>query len=180
MNTLDIIIGIILILFALAGYRKGLIIEAFYLASLIIGIYGAMYFSDFMAGALANIINVKAEYMALIAFIITFILFVIVIRNIGRLIKNIIDAIYLGFIDKIGGFVFGTLKGALIISIVIMLLNNMNLSDSINKDTRDKSFLYSKVENVANTLYKNHDLIEESINNSFNKGVEAIEEILDN
>ena len=46
MNVLDLIIGIILILFAIAGLRKGLIIEAFYLASFIVGIYCAMYFSD--------------------------------------------------------------------------------------------------------------------------------------
>ena len=61
MNILDIIIGIILILFAFSGFRKGLILEAFYLASYIIGVYGALYFSDMMTSWLSELIKVQPE-----------------------------------------------------------------------------------------------------------------------
>ena len=57
MNVLDIIIGIILLIFALAGLRKGIIVEAFYLASFVVGIYGAMFFSDAMSDWLSDLIN---------------------------------------------------------------------------------------------------------------------------
>lgn len=179
MNILDIIIGVILLLFALAGLRKGLIIEAFYLASIIIGIYGAMFFSDAMSDWLSEVINVAPEYLALVAFIITFIIFLIIIRFLGRMISGLIEAIHLGFIDKIGGFVFGLIKGALLLSILIMTLNIFNIGELVDKDTRKNSALYTHVENIANTLYKNHELIEESMERSFDKGLDFFEDGLD-
>ena len=107
MNVLDLVIGVILLIFAIAGLRKGLIIEAFYLASFIVGIYGAMYFSDVVADWMAGFVDVGKEYLAVIAFIVTFILFVVLIRFLGRLVSGLVDAISLGFLDKIGGFFFG-------------------------------------------------------------------------
>ena len=179
MNILDIIIGIVLLLFALAGLRKGLIIEAFYLASIIVGIYGAMYFSDAMSEWLSELINVAPEYLALIAFIITFIVFMIIIRMLGRIISGLVEAIHLGFIDKIGGFVFGVIKGALLLSILIMILNIFSDGEIINRDTRKDSALYPHIENIANTLYKNQELIEESMERSFDKGKDFFEEGFD-
>lgn len=179
MNILDIIIGIVLLLFAFAGLRKGLIIEAFYLASIIIGLYGAMFFSDAMSNWLAEVINVEPQYLALVAFILTFILFIVLIRFVGRIIRGLVEAIHLGFIDKIGGFIFGIVKGALLLSILIMVLNIFNISDAINNDTRKNSVLYPRIENIANTLYSNHEIIEDSMQKSFNKGMDFFEDGLD-
>ena len=123
MNVLDLIIGIILILFAISGLRKGLIIEAFYLASFIVGIYGAMYFSDWVASWLADFVDAALDYLTIIAFIITFVIFVVLTRFIGRLVSDFVSAIYLGFFDKIGGFLFGILKGGLILSVIILIMN---------------------------------------------------------
>lgn len=176
MNILDIIIGVVLIIFALSGLRKGLIIEAFYLASYIVGIYGAMFFSDTVSDWIADAIHVSQEYLALIAFILTFIIFMIVIRYLGRLISSVVEAIHLGFVDKIGGFVFGILKGALLVSICIMALNIFGVGDVINKDLRKESFLYTQTENVANTLYNNQELVKESMRRSFDKGFDIIDD----
>lgn len=179
MNVLDIVIGIVLLLFAFAGLRKGLIIEAFYLASFVIGVYGAMFFSDAMSDWLSDLIDVAPEYLSLIAFILTFILFMVLIRYLGRLISNLVEAISLGFIDKIGGFVFGAVKGALLVSILIMLLNVFNVSDAIDKSLRKNSKLYTFTEEIANFLYKNHDLVKDSMEKSFNKGKDIIEDVIE-
>jgi membrane protein required for colicin V production len=179
MNLLDLIIGVILILFALAGLRKGLIIEAFYLASIVIGIYGAMFFSDVMAEWISELINVKEEYLALIAFILTFIVFMILIRFLGRVISNLISTIHLGFIDKIGGIVFGLLKGALLVSVLIMVLNIFGISDVIDEKTKDKSILYGYTEQIANVIYKNQDMIKDSMEKSFEKGIDVIEDVIE-
>lgn len=179
MNIIDIIIGVLLIIFALAGCKKGLVIEAFYLASFIIGIYFALYFSDMLSAVLSKIFDCKPEYMALIAFILLFVMVTALIRYIGRLIKDVVDAISLGLFDKIGGFVFGLLKGVLLITILIMLLNNTGLSNKVNREELQKSILYANIEYISNFLYDNHELINESINNSLNKGAEAIENMME-
>lgn len=186
MNILDIIIGIILVVFALAGLRKGVIMEAFYLASIVIGIYGAMFFSDAVADWLSDMINVAPEYLALVAFILTFIVFMVLIRFLGNMIAIIVETLCLGFVDKIGGAIFGIIKGALLISVLIMVLNIFNIGDVISKKTRDNSLLYPIVEDITNLLYENHTLVEESMERSFEQGkdffeqgIEKIEDVIE-
>lgn len=165
MNILDLIIGIILLLFAISGLRKGIIIEAFYLASLVIGVYGAMYFSDVVAGWLYNIIDKGAEFISVVAFVLTFVIFVVLIRLLGRLISELISAISLGFLDKLGGFFFGILKGALLVSVIIMLFNVFGITNMINKDLRENSILYTTTEHIATVLYDNHRVLTENNTN---------------
>lgn len=171
MNVLDLIIGIILILFAIVGLRKGLIIEAFYLASFIIGIYGAMYFSDIVADWMGGFVEVGKEYLAVIAFIVTFIIFVVLIRFLGRLVSRLVDAISLGFFDKLGGFFFGVIKGALIVSIIIMIMNIFGITSLINKDLRRGSVLYTYTESIASMLYKNHEVVKGSMAENLNNDI---------
>ena len=131
MNFLDIIIAIILFFFAYAGLRNGFIKEAFALAAFFVGIYGAMYFSDFTAETLSKFINISTNTLGIIAFIITFIVLAIIIYLIGRLISSLVEALQLGFFDKLGGFVFGVAKGALLLSILILVLKFFCFNDII-------------------------------------------------
>lgn len=174
MSVLDLIIGVILLIFAITGLRKGLIIEAFYLASFIVGIYGAMFFSDAVAAWMSGFIKSNNDIVAIIAFIITFIGVLFLVRLVGRLISRLVEAISLGFIDKIGGFLFGAMKGALIVSIFIMIMNVLGFSSIVDNVKKD-SFLYPHTEAIANILYKNHDVVKESIDNSFEKIENVIE-----
>ncbi len=166
MNILDLIIGIFLLLFAIAGLRKGLIIESFYLASFIVGIFGAMYFSDWVASWLAGFVDAALDYLTVIAFIITFILFVILTRFLGRIVSDIVAAVSLGFFDKIGGFLFGILKGGLILSVLILIMNIFGITNLISTDIKKNSFLYPHIEEIANILYKNHEIVKDSMKNS--------------
>ena len=90
MNYLDIIIAIVLFLFGFKGYRKGLIIEVVTLLAFGVGIYGAMHFSDFTAAHLQEVMEINPKYLNTIAFVLTFILLVIVVNLIGRAMTNII------------------------------------------------------------------------------------------
>ena len=96
MNYLDIIIAIVLFLFGFKGYRKGLIIEVVTLLAFGVGIYGAMHFSDFTAAHLQEVIEINPKYLNTIAFVLTFVLLVIVVNLIGRAVTNIIKAMTSG------------------------------------------------------------------------------------
>ena len=101
MNYLDIIIGIILIIFALGGLRNGIIREAFSLAAFIGGIYGAVKLSDVVGNWLGKIINVSPEMMSVISFIVVFIALALIINWLGNMIAELVESINLGFIDII-------------------------------------------------------------------------------
>ena len=159
MNYLDIIIAIILLIFGFKGLRKGLIIEVVTLVAFGVGIYGAMHFSDFTSERLQDFMEINPKYLNTIAFVLTFIILVVVVNLIGRLISRAIKSLNLGFFDKLGGFVFGVLKGVLLCSTFVLVLNNLQWTGIIKEKVRKESFLYTYVEKTVPYLYKGFDLV---------------------
>ena len=178
MNYLDIIIGIILIIFALGGLKNGIIREAFSLAAFICGIYGAMKLSDYVGKWLGEIINVSQEWMQVISFIVVFIALALLINWLGNLLADLISSLSLGFVDKIGGFVFGIAKGFLLIGVLILLLDFFGIKDVLNEETCEKSKLYNTSEKVATWIYENKDGWIEKLNQGYKKVEQEVEEIL--
>lgn len=163
MNYLDIIIAIIFFLFGFKGLRKGLIIEVVTLLAFGVGICGAMHFSDFTAEHLVEVIEVDAKYLNIIAFVLTFILLVIVVNLIGRAISKLVESMNLGFWDRLGGFLFGVAKGVLLCSLLVLVLNNLQLTGLVKEDVKKESKLYPYVEQTVPYLYKGFDLVREAV-----------------
>ncbi len=154
LNLLDILILIPLLLFAWKGYKKGLIIEVTTLAALVLGLYFAFFFSDFAAGMLTSSFNISEQYLGILSFVATFIGVVILVLAVGKILEKFIDVLMLGFLNKLAGAVFGALKGALYVSILIFLINYLDSGRSIIKrDAAASSYLYGPVESFAPMLY---------------------------
>ena len=163
MNYLDITIAIILFLFGFKGFRKGLVVEVVTLLAFGVGIYGAMHFSDFTAEHLQEVMNIDPKYLNTVAFVLTFILLVIVVNIIGRLVKNMIKALNLGFFDRLGGFLVGVAKGVLLCSTLVLVLNNFQLMGMVKEEVKKESKLYPYLEQTVPYLYKGFDLVKETI-----------------
>lgn len=163
MNYLDIIIAVILFLFGFKGLRKGLIIEVVTLLAFGVGIYGAMHFSDFTAKHLVDFVEVNPKYLDTIAFILTFVLLVIAVNLIGRVVSNAVKAMNLGFFDRLGGFVFGVAKGVLLCSVLVLVLNNLQVFGLIKDEVKEKSYLYPYVEQTVPYLYQGFDLVKDFV-----------------
>lgn len=159
MNYLDIIIAIILFLFGWRGLRKGLIREVVALLAFGAGIYGAMHFSDFTAAHLQDFMEIKPQYLNTVAFVLTFIILVVLVNLIGQLITKAVKSLNLGFFDKLGGFLFGVLKGVLLCSTIVLVLNNLRWTGIVKEEVRQGSFLYKHVEKTVPYLYKGFDLV---------------------
>ena len=163
MNYLDIIIAVILFLFGWKGWRKGLIIEVVTLLAFGVGIYGAMHFSDFTAHHLQEVMTIDPKYLNTIAFVLTFILLVIVVNLVGRLVTRAVRAMNLGFFNKLGGFLFGAAKGVLLCSTFVLVLNNLQFMGLVKEEVKKGSYLYPYVEKTVPYLYKGFDLVKETI-----------------
>ena len=74
MNYIDLVFGIILIIAAIQGFRKGFIVELASLAALVLGIWGAIKFSDWTAGFISRTTSFHSDHLSTIAFVITFII----------------------------------------------------------------------------------------------------------
>ena len=77
---------------------------------LILGIWGAIKFSAFTAEKLYDYFDMTGQYVGIIAFLITFGIIVVIIHFIGILADKIVNAVSLGFVNRLLGIVFGLLK----------------------------------------------------------------------
>lgn len=153
-NLLDILILIPLLLWAYQGYKKGFIISLASLAALVLGLYFAFFFSDFTAKKLTEYFTISEDYIAIISFVVTFVIVVIAVILVGNILEKFINVLLLGFLNKSAGAIFGILKGALYLSILFFVINYLDLGDNVIKqEYKEKSVLYEPVESFAPFLY---------------------------
>lgn len=154
MNYLDIILALPLIWGIWKGFSKGFILELCTLMALILGVYGALEFSDYTGNFLAREFNADTKLLPLIAFAVTFLIIVIVVHLFGRLLQGALKLVALGTVNKIAGAVFSLLKYALILSGLIYLINGFSVRDSIvPDDLANGSLLYEPIASLAPTIY---------------------------
>ena len=153
-NLLAILILVPLLFWAYQGYKKGFIISLASLAALILGLFFAFYFSDFTAAKLNEFFTIDEDYIAIIAFVVTFVVVVIAVVLVGNILQKFIDVLMLGFLNKAAGALFGVLKGALYISILFFVINYLDTGKNLIKEEyREQSVLYDPVESFAPFLY---------------------------
>jgi membrane protein required for colicin V production len=154
MNYLDIILGILLILSAFNGFSKGFVEELAGLVALILGIWAAIHFSGMMAHFLTSHLNFTFQHLSIAAFLITFILVVILVHLVGTLVSKVIKAASLGFLNRLAGFGFGVIKGALILSIILIVFNRIDEDvHIISSEKKAESKLYEPIRNFAPRIF---------------------------
>jgi membrane protein required for colicin V production len=154
MNYIDIIIIVALVLGMIGGFINGLVKEVASLAALILGIWGAIRFSSFTAAKLYDYFDMSGKYVGIISFIITFAVIVIIIHFIGMLVDRLVDAVALGFINRLLGIVFGLFKSVLIMSVIFVVLNAIDARRPfLPKEKIEKSFLYNPISDIAPALF---------------------------
>jgi membrane protein required for colicin V production len=178
MNFIDLVFIIILLWSAYKGFRKGFILQLSTLAALLLGIFGAIHFSDFTADFLTNNFNISNQYLQIIAFAVTFIVIVIAVHLLARLIEKLVQAIALGFVNRILGIVFGVAKVAFILSIILVLVNKADEKYNFIPDEKtEKSMLYEPLSDFAPMIfpYLNFEDIKEDIKDKEEEAKEEIE-----
>ncbi len=126
MNYIDILFLLVFAWSAYKGFTKGFVIAVASLIALLVGIFGAIRFSGFTAGWLKDQFELQSRHIDLIAFVITFILIIIGVHLIARLLDKLIEAVALGFVNRIAGVLFNLVKTAFIISVILVVLNKIN------------------------------------------------------
>ncbi|RDK88642.1 CvpA family protein [Marinirhabdus gelatinilytica] len=149
MNTIDVVLGIILLIALVVGFRKGLFVALASLIGVILGVYCAVYFSGFAAGYIAGWTDWNEQTVNLTAFAATFLIVVLLISLAGKALTKIADFAALGIVNKLLGAVFNVLKFALIISVVFMFVNASPSFSILSEEKREDSVLYTPVASLA-------------------------------
>lgn len=154
MNIFDIVIASILLFGFVRGLFKGLFVEIASLVALIGGVYGAIHFSHFAGDYLKIRVDWSENYISLGAFATTFVAIVIVVSLAGKILTKIANFAALGIVNKILGGVFGALKIALILSVILTFFMGMNNTiPFVNKEQLNQSVLVKPIKNLAPLLF---------------------------
>jgi len=154
MNLFDLVFILLLLWSAYRGFTKGFILQLSTLAALLLGIFGAIHFSDLTADWLNTRFDISTNYLSIIAFALTFIIIVIAVHLLARLVEKLIQAIALGFVNRILGIVFGIAKTAFILSVILVLVNKANDKyHFIPREKTQNSLLYQPLSDFAPMIF---------------------------
>jgi len=154
MNYIDIILVVLLILAAFGGFSKGFISELISLAALILGIWGAFEFSDITSRFLIENFNVHWKHLHLASLLITFIVIIILVHIVGNVVSKMAETLIPGIINRLAGIVFGVLKSALILSVLLVFFDRIDDDVSIiSEKTKNESKLYEPIRKFAPSIF---------------------------
>jgi membrane protein required for colicin V production len=152
MNFIDIVLSIPICWFTYQGFRKGFVLELASLLGLILGIYASFHFAGYFSGYLTDYLNIPEKYAIVASFIGIFLVVVLILYLIAKIIGSLIDLIALGFLNKLAGCIFGFLKGIVLISLVILILDHFD-RELISEEKKEESILYKPIASVATILW---------------------------
>ena len=150
MGFLDIILAMLLAYGLYKGLKNGFFIEIASLVALIAGLFGAIHFSYIVGNYISERFDWEEQYINLIAFIITFVIIVLLIHMLGKFLSKVTDFTLLGILNKIAGGIFGALKTAVIVGALLIYFDKVNTSTQIIKpETIGSSILYNPLKDIG-------------------------------
>ena len=171
----DFVIILILTFFTFKGFRHGFFEEMGKLISIIGGFiisskyhnYLIDYISTYING---NILQITISYLSI--FILSVIVFTILIKIIGKFIELVI----LDWLNRLLGMLLGLIKGFLIISLFIFIIQTLPLKfdqeSIIRQKLKEESIMYQICENVKEIF-----ILTIPIDNSLKNNQHEIKEI---
>ena len=122
-TVIDIVFLIIIAIFALRCALRGIVGELMSIAALVLGILAAIFFFRKTAEIIRGkfIPDVKA-LPEIVAFIAVFISVFAVIKILETILKDIIEKIQLGGVDRFLGFFLGIAEGLIIVCLLLFLI----------------------------------------------------------
>jgi len=124
---LDLIAGILLVLAIIKGYTKGAILAAFSYIALIIGIAAAIKLSVVVAGYLTSR-SMHGKWLSFLSFVIVLVIVIVIIKLLARMIEKIIQAVLMGWVNRICGIILFVLVYFTVYSVFLFYTTKMGLT----------------------------------------------------
>jgi len=155
MNVFDIVIIVIVSFCLIRGLFKGLIGEVSGIIGVMTGFYGAYTYYPLIAPYAKDWIETPG-LRNIIAFFLLFSLILIVIGLISMLIRKLLNLVFLGWVDRTFGLIFGGAKGLLIVSVLFIMITSF-LPQGSNFLAESKLSVYVAKVSKTMTLFVSKD-----------------------
>ena len=140
---LDLVFAVLIILAAIKGYQRGLIVGIFSFIALIIGLAAAIKLSAVVADYLGKAVKISDQWLPVISFAIVFLIVVLLVRLGANAIQKAAETIMLGWVNRIGGMVLYIALYITIFSVILFYAEQIKI---IQPATKDRSVTYSYIQ----------------------------------
>jgi membrane protein required for colicin V production len=142
MNWLDIAIVLIVAFFAATAFSAGLIRELVTLVSAVVGVVVAGLFYDDLARDVLVFIDNK-DTASIVAFLVLLGAIYLAGQLIAIMLKQVAAVLLLGWADRLGGALFGLLKGLVVVEVLLIafVTFDVGLDDAIEDSGLASVFL---------------------------------------
>jgi membrane protein required for colicin V production len=146
MNLLDLILLVPVVWLCIRGFSKGFIIELASLIGLVLGILAAWYFSGYVRDLLKDYFSLTDQVLKIISYIVIFLAVMLIVYLIGKIIEKFVDIIAMGWLNKLLGAVFGLVKGIVLVSIILFIIEKTDPGEKVIKpQVKEKSMFYQPI-----------------------------------
>ena len=154
MTTNDIILTVILLAGFITGLNKGFIKQLASIVGLVVGLFAAKALYEAVAEKISPIVDGSMTAAHIISFVAIWLIVPLLFIFVASLLTRAMEAISLGWINRILGGVLGVLKYLLLASIVIVLIEYLDPDNKlIDKTKKENSVLYYPMQKVAELFF---------------------------
>ena len=150
MTTLDIFLLIPFLYAAFKGITKGFLVQAGTLVALIVGMFVAYKFSEWLGAWMQTHWKIAAKVAYYASFALLFLGVLVGMYFLTRAIEQMIKTMALNWLNRLAGFLFAMLKMAIIVSTLIYIFEAINIKMKlVDKKVTNESIVYRYVQPVA-------------------------------
>lgn len=173
---LDISILFFVVLSAFFSFMRGFSQEFLALLTWVISFFGSYKYGDKLVNVSNKIID-NIVISNVVSYVLTFLIIMIILSFITKQFSSLIKKSYIGMVDRTGGFLFGLLRGYLIVSLCFFtfhyfyngdkiiwiekskfnfmtLISNQKIINFFNKDNNFSKKLRKDIEKKSSTLFE--------------------------
>jgi membrane protein required for colicin V production len=143
---LDITFAIVMVIALYKGYKKGLVIAVFSLLASIVGIAAAVKLSAATASYFQPHGTDSSKWLVFLSFVVVFLAVALVIHLGGKLIEKTFEMVFLGWANRLAGFLLYSGLYMVIFSVSLFYADKIHL---LGKDTLSASIIYPYLQPVG-------------------------------
>ncbi|MDR3094766.1 MAG: CvpA family protein [Bacteroidales bacterium] len=150
--VIDAVILVCLVWGFVKGFRKGIVMQTFSIIGVGLGIWGGLSLAYLVEPHLPHEWSRLA--CSFVSFLIVFICMMLMVIVAGKIISKMLDAVALGLLNRLLGACFGLLVNALVLSTIIVFVNQFNkqlhfLPDAVIHE----SYLYTPTGKIIPAIF---------------------------
>ena len=160
MGVVDVILIVFILVFAFKGTINGFITEAISILGIILAVLCSYMLYEPLFKVM-QAVGFGKDGASIGAYILGFLIVYVIVVILGNLIHNTLQAIHLGWVNRVFGFSFGILKGAVVASVILWIIisvfpkdmkfvKDIQSSDTAKVTLKILPYLYDRVTTISN------------------------------